>query len=167
MKLIVLVVLLNGGLMVSAQAPMPSLPNGGTPNAGKLFQFSPGSGAEKPHFKLQIPEAEWWSLPEFNTVPSPAPGLKSGGDPGMVHRPHGFVEQPSRPALPSKIYPGLKVLPIELAGFEAPAVLQPGAIGEPIPITWPNARVEPIPLTWEAFRMRPVSANSVLPAEKK
>ena len=166
MKTIVLVLLLNGGLMLSAQAPIPSQPNG-VPDPGKLFQFAPGANRGKPQFKLQIPNGrQGFSLPELQPAPR-QPDPKSSLDSGIMRRPHGFVQQPTRPAISSRIYPDLKLLPLEMAQLEPSTLPWPQAKGEPIPLTWPNARIEPIPITWDGFRMAPVTAGSVQTATEK
>jgi len=66
----------------------------------------------------------------------------------MIVKPRRFEQQPSKPAQPDKIYPDLKIMPIEIANLGPAPPAWPQARLEPIPLIWPKARIEPIPTTW-------------------
>jgi hypothetical protein len=158
MKSIAFVLLLGCGGAAVAQAPSPAPPS--MPNPDKLFQLPPAFDG-KPKFTLQVPDGKnpLLGLPQVVINP-PRQELDSHIDPGMIRKPHGFVQQPSRPAQTSKLYPDLKVLPIEIASLGPDLSASPNLKGEPIPLVWPKAKVEPIPITWEGYTMTPIGASS-------
>jgi hypothetical protein len=158
MKAFAIVLVVGCGATALAQAPAPAKPVPGVPDPDQLFQFAPGLDGN-PQFKMEIPDGKHaLPLPRFAIVKPPVqPGIDI--DPGMILKPHGFVEQPSHPAPSSKLYPDLKVLPIEIARLD-PALSQwPNLKAEPIPRTWPRSKVEPIPTTWEGYRVIPIKAS--------
>jgi hypothetical protein len=165
MKAISLALLLAGSLSccpsVGAQPPAPA-PN--APNLNQLFRFQPSPGAGQPRFKLQMPEGKPYTLPRLNIVGPLPPAAKQGKDPGMILKPRRFEQQPSKPAQPGKIYPDLKIMPIQIASLDLAPAAWPKTKFEPIPRIWPNAKIEPIPTTWQDYRVIPVDAS--LRAEK-
>ena len=158
MKTIVLAVLALSAVSLSAQAPAPS-------DSGKLFQRPPVLSGQSPQFKLQMPI---WSLePHTVWVQPQTPAIDTHIDQAMViHPPEGlFAQQPGLPALSQNLYPGLKILPTELANVAPLPTLWPNAKVIPIPITWPHAKVEPIPTSTNGFRAVPVHSLAT-PARK-
>lgn len=168
MKAIAFALFLGWGGMAFAQEPAPSLPNNELPDPGKLFHSPLAPGSARPQFRLQIPDGAHplLSLPGPLLVPPRQPRALSAVDPGIRHQPQGFVQRPSRPAQPSRIYPDLKILPIEMARLESGPQGWPDAKLQPIPTTWPNGKIEPIPITWQGYRMVPLAAHTATEARK-
>jgi hypothetical protein len=140
-----------------AQTPAPT-PK--TPDLNQLFQFQPSPDSGKPRFKLQVPNGKLFRPPQGTVVESPLPGAKQDIDPGMILKPRGFKQQPSRPAPSTKIYPDLKIMPIEIATLDLAPAEWPQAKLEPIPRAWSKAKIEPIPTTWKDFRAVPIDAGA-------
>jgi hypothetical protein len=158
MRIFAFAVLAASAAMVSAQssAPAPS-------DAGQLFQWPPTLWGSAPQFKLQIPGFN--SLPGYMShvvVETRSPGPNANIDEGIVmHPPKGtFAQQPSQPAPPQKLYPGLQFLPAEVAGLALPGGPFADAKMEPIPTTWPHAKVELIPRTFEGYKAMPVLGDA-------
>jgi hypothetical protein len=159
MKSLLVALVLSAGGLAYAQASgnPPVVPV----NPDQLFQSPLLQPPGKPQFKLQLPDAthELFSLqrPEPRTPKSP--GSTSNVDPGILRKPQGFAQRPSRPAPHSEQYPGLKIQPVEIAKLEGASTnLRPNA--EPIPTVFPKARLEEIPIAWDEFKMVPVEAGS-------
>lgn len=157
MKSFVIALVLCGVGLGRAQAP--ANPPAAPMNPDQLFNSPLLEPPGKPQFKLQIPDAShrFFTLPQLKAH-NPAES-KSKVDPGMLRKPQGFAQRPSRPAPRSDIYPGLKIQPTQIALLESPpGDLRPKAL--PIPTLFPKAKVEPIPITWDGFKMVPVETGS-------
>ena len=159
MKSLLIALVLSAGGLAYAQAS--GNPPAAPVNPDQLFQSPLLQPPGKPQFKLQLPDAthQLFSLqrPEVHT-PASAAG-NSNVDPGILRKPQGFVQRPSRPAPHSDQYPGLKIQPVEIAKLEGVSMnLQPKA--EPIPTIFPKATLEQIPITWDGFKMVPVESGT-------
>ena len=160
MKAILLALLLAGPLACfsqgGAQTPAPA-PK--APELNQLFQFQPAPDSGKPRFKLHTQDGKPFTLPQLNFA-APPPSAKLDMDPEMIVRPRRFEQQPSRPAQPGKLYPDLKIMPIEIASLGLAPDAWPKTKFEPIPSTWPNAKIEPIPTTWKDYRVVPIDSGA-------
>lgn len=156
MKAIALAFLLSTGTMTVAQEA-----DHAPADQGQLFQLPPVDGQVQ-QFKLRVPggKCEFFALPAPMTI-QPRRGLDPNVDKNMIVRPPrgSFAEQQPHPALPQKLYPGLKILPVEMASLNAAPLGWRDDKMEPIPITWPEVRFEPIPITWENLRIVPVGSG--------
>ncbi|HEY2861532.1 MAG TPA: hypothetical protein VGJ21_24195 [Terracidiphilus sp.] len=163
MKVFSLALMVAGSLVfcwpVDAQAQAP-VPERSTPD--HLFQLPQTPGDSKPLFKLRIPDGQHvFVLPELAVQEPVLPRAKSV-DPGMIVKPHGFAQQPTRPAAPHDIYPDLNIMPVEIAQLDlAPAVAKPKP--EAIPLLWPQSRIEPIPINWKDYPVVPVQTGAETP----
>ncbi|UWZ83298.1 hypothetical protein [Occallatibacter riparius] len=157
MKTYVIALALCGAGLAHAQSP--STPPAAPQNPDQLFKSPLLQPPGKPQFKLQVPDSShrFFTLPQLKAH-NPAES-KSKVDPGILRKPQGFAQRPSRPAPRSDIYPGLKIQPTQIALLETPpGDLQPKSL--PIPTLFPNARFEPIPINWHGFKMIPVETGS-------
>jgi hypothetical protein len=133
-------------------------------NPDQLFQSPLLQSPGKPQFKLQFPDSsrQLFSFQPPAVYAPPRPSIGSTVDPGILRKPQGFTQRPSRPAPHGNLYPDLKIQPTEIAKLEGISI-HPRLRAEPIPRVFPNAKVEPIPITWDQFRMAPagegVSSN--------
>jgi hypothetical protein len=154
-SLLIALVLSAGGLAYAqASANPPPAPL----NPDQLFQSPLLQPPGKPQFKLQLPDTTHHLFGMQRPEPT-SPGSNSQVDPGILRKPQGFAERPSRPAPRNDIYPGLKIQPTQIALLETPPG-DPRLKAEPIPTTFPKARLEPIPITWDRFKMVSLEAGS-------
>lgn len=145
MKCVALALLLPAAAFAFGQSS-PSNPF----DPGKLFQMPPA-----PHSGVSP-----WTMDFRKPLPSAA-GIGLGQQLGhmeidpriIVHPPQAsFAQQTPREPVSRKLYPNLKLLPVEVAK------------AEPIPRTWPGFKVAPIPAAWPQYRLTPI-ADSSLPAK--
>ena len=153
---VVALVLSTAGL---AHAQTPANPPPAPLNPDQLFQSPLLQPPGKPQFKLQLPDAshQFFRRPPLQAH-NPAES-KSKIDPGILRKPQGFAERPSRPAPRSDIYPGLKIQPTQIALLQNPPA-DPRVKAEPIPIVFPKARLERIPVSWDELRIVRVETGS-------
>ena len=111
------------------------------------------SAGEKPSGAVtvfQLPQGA--VLLDSHSAQLPNSSLSPSMDAGsIVHPPAGsFVMQPPLALMPQaqKLYPDLKLQPVETAKME------------PIPLQWPKAKVEQIPTQWQRMKVIPVQTSS-------
>jgi hypothetical protein len=130
------------------------------PSDPHQFFHAPPLPQGKPQFKWQRPDAShryFMFKPPEVTAPA-KPLIDSNVDPGILRKPQGFEQRPSRPAPHRDLYPDLKIQPTEIAKLEGFGAWPP-LKAEPIPTVFPRAKFEPIPITWDEFRMIPAGAE--------
>jgi len=134
------------------------------PALGQTFQ---------PPYQFQVPPPQQSPriLPQPRVFPFdksvPAPGLTlqtpaqrftnpALDEPIVRSPPKGaFTPQQPRTPLAAKLYPDLKLMPLETARME------------PIPVYFPRFKIEPIPTSWPDTKMIPIQRATPTPGQKK
>src|SRR6202021_3821028 len=111
------------------------------------------SVSEKPSDAVTVFQLRQYAVSlDSHSAQLPNPSLSPSMDAGSIVHPsaRGFVMQPPLALMTQaqKLYPDLKLQPVETAKME------------PIPLQWPKAKVEQIPTQWQGMKVIPVQTNS-------
>jgi hypothetical protein len=118
MKSLVIALVLGSAAAVHAQTS--GNPPAAPVNPDQFFKSPLPQPPGKPQFKLQLPDSsrQLFSFQAPAVYAPPKPSISLGVDPGILHKPQGFSQHPSRPAAHGNLYPGLKIQPTEIAKLD-------------------------------------------------